>query len=102
MCVSGLGSETTLALRGPTGGLAALLLHSLHLHALGNLQFEGVIRQRLIHRQLVYRQADSIFINWAIDVDCRRESYAIEITISTIDDLRFEFPLRTVDILPDG
>src|SRR5277367_1192626 len=94
--------ETTLALREPTLGLVALLLHSLHLHALGNLQFEGVVRQRLIYRQLVYRQVDSIFIDWAIDIDCRRKSYAIEITISTIDDQRFEFALRTVDILPDG
>ena len=47
--------ETTLALRESTGGLASLLLHPLHLHALGNLQFEGVIRQRLIHRKFVYR-----------------------------------------------
>ena len=96
------GLETTRAFRRAAGGLAALLLHPLQLHALRNFQLEGFISERLIHDKFVYRQVDSVLIHWAIDIDCRRESYTIEITIGTIDDLRFEFALRTVDILPDG
>ena len=83
------------------GGHPALLLHPLHLHALGNFQLEGFISEWLIHRKLVYHQANSILINWTIDIDCRRKSYAIEIMIGAIDNLRFELAIRAINILSD-
>ena len=78
-----------------------MLLHPLHLHALGNFQLEGFISEWLIHRKLVYHQANSILINWTIDIDCRRKSYAIEIMIGAIDNLRFELAIRAINILSD-
>jgi hypothetical protein len=95
------GLETTRAFRRAAGGLAALLLHPLQLHALGNSRHEGFTSEWLIQSKLAYRQVNSMLINWAIDVDCRRKSYAIEIAIVTIDNLRIEFAIRAIDILPD-
>jgi hypothetical protein len=87
--------------RLPVEAAPKSLLHPLHLHTLRNFQLEGFISKWLVHRKLVYHQVNSILINWAIDIDCRRKSDATEIMIGTINNLRFEFAFRAVNILPD-